>query len=246
MDKITDRDAYKDACIVIPIYKDNIINLLNNNEIDSINNTLSLMHNYDIYFLCNDKLNLIYYKKLKSKYQHNVYFKYYNFNTFSEYSKMCLDYNFYQMFESYKYMLICQTDAWIFKDELLYWCNKGYDYIGSPWLNDFYEENLKSEKINHIQKDNIRHYNGGFSLRNIKKFIYILSINNNIYSIYNMSEDLIISQVLTSYFKLPSYIDALNFSHEQTFSDNIYEKLRLPFGCHTEYTKNKLKEIYKI
>ena len=31
-------------------------------------------------------------------------------------------------------MLIYQLDAYVFKDELLNWANKGYDYIGAPWL----------------------------------------------------------------------------------------------------------------
>jgi hypothetical protein len=40
----------------------------------------------------------------------------------------------YREFSNYDYILFHEPDAFIFKDELLEWCHKGYDYIGAPWL----------------------------------------------------------------------------------------------------------------
>ena len=70
--------------------------------------------------------------------------------------------NFYKRFYSYDYMLIYQLDAYVFKDELEYWCKKGYDYIGAPWLK------LNKLKTMHEFADPPAVGNGGFSLRNIK------------------------------------------------------------------------------
>ena len=33
-------------------------------------------------------------------------------------------------------MLIYQLDAFVFQDDLAYWCQQNYDYIGAPWLRD--------------------------------------------------------------------------------------------------------------
>jgi hypothetical protein len=44
------------------------------------------------------------------------------------------------------------------------WCNEEYDYIGAPWL----EDKDGTIKLNGVG-------NGGFSLRNIEKFLYIFS-----------------------------------------------------------------------
>ena len=64
--------------------------------------------------------------------------------------------DFYRTFTNYKFILIHQLDAYVFKDELIDWCNKDYDYIGAPWA---YKN--KSGRIE------LRTGNGGFSLRKV-------------------------------------------------------------------------------
>ena len=59
------------------------------------------------------------------------------FANMSGYNHLMLDTDFYNRFRDYKYILIHQTDAFLFKPDLLYWCNKNYDYIGAPWLNPY-------------------------------------------------------------------------------------------------------------
>ncbi|MFR9592423.1 MAG: DUF5672 family protein, partial [Rikenellaceae bacterium] len=54
-------------------------------------------------------------------------------NGIAGYNRMMLSEEFYSIFSDYEYMLVCQTDAVVFRDELLEWCDKGYDYIGAPW-----------------------------------------------------------------------------------------------------------------
>jgi len=78
--------------------------------------------------------------------------------------------------DTYRYMLIHQTDCYVFKDELLDWASKGYDYIGGIWFEGF---------IGNPYLDAILWYpgNGGFSIRKVKSFVRLLSSKKPIKSI---------------------------------------------------------------
>lgn len=242
MEKITN----KDVCIVIPIYKDNINNPLLYDEVESIYHTIKLMYKYDIYFLCHPDLNISFYKRFEAD---NVYFKFFNYKTRDEYSNMCLNYEFYKMFSDYQYMLICQTDAYIFKDELLYWCNKGYDYIGAlalfseikpKWIGVFGDEN-----IGDIHSYKYPVLNGGFSLRNIQSMYNFCFKNKNKLKNETFNEDCVICWYHWNELNMPPLEDAIKFSAEnQTYAyyPKIYNKL--PFGCHTRKAKYKLINIF--
>lgn len=56
------------------------------------------------------------------------------FNGIEGYNRMMLSDEFYARFAQYEFVLIHQLDAFVFKDELLDWCARDYDYIGAPWL----------------------------------------------------------------------------------------------------------------
>lgn len=49
------------------------------------------------------------------------------------YNEMMMSEDFYSMFSDAEYILVCHTDAWIFRDELLGWCGTGYDVVAAPW-----------------------------------------------------------------------------------------------------------------
>ena len=74
-------------------------------------------------------------------------------------------------FKDYAYILICQTDAWVFRDELDYWCNQGYDYIGAPIYFP------RSEQ--HFMDIFFGVGNGGFSLRKITHCLRIVRHDRN-------------------------------------------------------------------
>ena len=84
------------------------------------------------------------------------------FKSVSSYSWLLLTPGFYQRFQDYEYMLIYQLDAWVFRDELDYWCEKEYDYIGAPFVL----------KWGHREKIIVG--NGGFSLRRICSMLRVL------------------------------------------------------------------------
>jgi hypothetical protein len=63
----------------------------------------------------------------------------------------------YDRYRRFEYILFYELDAFVFRDELEYWCDKGYSYIGAPWFEGLSE--AVSPRIVGVG-------NGGFSLRN--------------------------------------------------------------------------------
>ena len=221
----------KNKCIiVVPIYKHEF----NWDEYNSVNQLFKVLGQYDIIAFCPKSLDITYY-------QNNFNFKsYYEFwdSYFNEYpngyNSLLLQPGFYEQFSEYEYMLVYQPDCWVFRDELEYWCNKEYDYIGSPYLNT-------STDLDYF--DNCSIGNGGLSLRNINFFINICNkykyIADNLVNEKNnyIGEDHFIIMIrqynINLNIKLPIYTEALKFSWElnPSFSYQINDH-KLPFGCH--------------
>ncbi|WP_051296212.1 DUF5672 family protein [Eisenibacter elegans] len=172
------------------------------------------------------------------------------------YSKLLLSAFFYQTFAQYQYLLIYQLDAYVFKDELLYWCRQGYDYIGAPWLSP---ESITKNKLHYFQATystvkpirfikkrfnfsqgrKIFVGNGGFSLRNVKTHFKVCQSLRHI-GIYldtlEHNEDIIWSIYVPCYFpfyKIPHQEIALQFAFEELPQDAYkLNKDALPFGVH--------------
>ena len=82
------------------------------------------------------------------------------------YNRLLLRSDLYNLLREFEYILIYQLDCLVFRDDLLDWCRKGFDYIGSPW---FMDEN-KNETTSPITVGN-----GGLSLRKVSTAMQILS-----------------------------------------------------------------------
>jgi hypothetical protein len=182
------------------------------------------------------------------------------FNGIQGYNKLMLSPDFYQRFLDYEFILIHQLDAFVFRDELLKWCQKGYDYIGAPWLKrlanpDFVKEwktrlntryhifvnTLENGIPSDRQFDNMVG-NGGFSLRRVKK-LYDLSIKlaAQIQQYHKREEHQYHEDVFWSIevnrkwrrLKIPLYKTALLFSFENRLKQSfMHTRHKLPFGCH--------------
>lgn len=54
------------------------------------------------------------------------------------YNRMMINPAFYAMFERFSHLLVHEPDALVISDQLLYWCEKPFDYIGAPWFEGFH------------------------------------------------------------------------------------------------------------
>lgn len=154
------------VCVVVPVYKD--FKLLTNEELTSLHRLFKVLGEYEIFFAGPE--NLQYEPFLKEGQKQNVFitvkrFSNEYFNGVEGYNRLMISSLFYQRFKQFKYLLIYQLDAYVFRDELEYWCDKGYDYIGAPWSAMHYYLNNSLEGVG----------NGGFSLRKIKSAIKLLN-----------------------------------------------------------------------
>ena len=155
----------KNCVIVIPIYKD----VPARAECASIRQTFHVLGRHDIVFVTHKDCKLDEYEKIVSSEQGEMRTEFFDkgyFDSTAHYSDLCLSEEFYLRFRDYEYMLICQPDAWVFRDELDYWCSQGYDYIGAPIYFPFNKK--KFTRIFYGVG------NGGFSLRRIGHCLRII------------------------------------------------------------------------
>lgn len=152
-------------CIItIPIYKDP-----SKVEEASYRQCLKILGSHDICLLTFKELDTSIYERIADEYNVKVKFEFFDrmfFTSVSGYNDLCMSVDFYERFSIYEFLLIYQLDAWVFRDELDYWCEKNYDYIGAPI---FYAYNGKkfTQKFCGIG-------NGGFTLRKISHCIKML------------------------------------------------------------------------
>lgn len=233
-----------DIVVIIPIYKED----LTEDELISYIRTLKILKDYAIFLIHPDKLELKNYLKTEKRVYTKSFDKNY-FQNIKNYSSLMLSDNFYSSFSDYEYMLICQLDCYIFKDELLNWCNRGFDYVGAPWVLDYadflYELALKKHKFplkfrnkifRRVFKLTNNVGNGGLSLRKVnthiealKKYQYVAK------NWYPNLEDTFWSLYVSSYeksFKIPNYKTASAFSIETYPQYFIQFVDDIPFGCH--------------
>lgn len=151
---------------------------------------------------------------------------------------------FYQAFSTYEYILIYQLDAYVFRNELVSWCKKGYDYIGAPSIHLAEYDKLTDDQsqvfANALSSPSTRVvYNGGLSLRRIPAMLRYLSIYDFFYPKWKGNEDMLFSQEATRlkpmklFLKLPPWKEALSFAFEKSPSASyVINNQKLPFACH--------------
>jgi hypothetical protein len=169
-----------------------------------------------------------------------------HFTSLMAYSALCCMPEFYEPFLEYEYMLLYQLDCYVFRDQLLYWCEQGYDYIGAPWPD--YEHMTESRKwiarlpfIRWVLK---RAGQGGFSLRRVQTCHRVAArLARLTFLIQNYPEDVLwttIGSRLCWRFRLAGFSDALQFSFDASPAQcYLLNGDRLPFGCHGWHTQPK-------
>lgn len=83
-------------------------------------------------------------------------------------NRMGTDPAFYRMYREFEYILICHLDAWVFRDQLAYWMDSGYDFIGAPL---FLPANGNAHFLRRMAPFG---GNGGLSLRRVETCIRVL------------------------------------------------------------------------
>ncbi len=158
------------------------------------------------------------------------------------YNQLLISLDFYRRFAQYEHMLIYQLDAWVFRDELPYWCARKYDYLGAPGFYqpefDSLPANAASQFANALANRRLV-FNGGLSLRRVKAIIRYLKIYQTFYPAWKGNEDMLFSLEATRllpmkpFIKLPPWQEALRFAFEKSPAAS-YELTghQLPFGCH--------------
>lgn len=147
-----------DVIIIIPVYKAQITR----DEILSFERVCEILGNRKICLVTHSGCNCSVYEELASKFNVKLLREYFNsvyFDSIDGYNKLMLSGDFYKRFLEYEYMLIYQLDAYVFADQLDYWCDKEYDYIGAPWFTNY----LSADKGGKLWCVG----NGGLSLRKI-------------------------------------------------------------------------------
>lgn len=152
------------VAVVIPVYKSN----LSNAELLSIKQCIKVLSNYPIIFCGPYSLDISVYRSLFTDQERfaEQRFEDHFFTDIKGYNRLMLNVRFYQRFNRFEYILIYQPDAYVFRDELKYWCETGYDYIGAPWFEDWDRSGPQSAFYGVG--------NGGFSLRKVKSHIKVL------------------------------------------------------------------------
>ncbi|MEY3100565.1 MAG: hypothetical protein RIS63_1467 [Bacteroidota bacterium] len=248
MDKLS-----KASCVVlVPVHKWP----LTPQEHYSVDRTFRLLSpHYPCVLLLPERLSNVVSESL-SHWQHQVVSNKYLSSTKS-YSRMLMASWFYDLFISYEYMLLCQPDAMLISGDLAPWLDKGFSYVGAPWLKN---KPKKGEKPEYLGVGN-----GGFSLRRIADFRRVLRgwryLPNNhhfaphkllqplvwfkhrlLYAWnrpplqYHNNEDLFWGMIVPrhcEFFTLPTAEEALAFAFEAA-PEACYHHLGqvLPLGCH--------------
>jgi len=210
----------KDVCIVIPLYKE----VLDDGEIISLKHLIKFLGDYDKYFISPDNLSI----KLKGFLNKKFNRKY--FESVGSFIDLMNSKEFYESFRNYKYMMIYHLDCLVFSDQLLYWCNKGYDFIGAPWYK---------EVLDWVKQDSVG--NGGFCLKKIKSFLHVLDYVNP--KKVCKKDDIFWGIKVKRFFpdfRVAPPEEAVKFAFETApkfcFKKNNYQ---LPFGCHAWEKYNK-------
>lgn len=255
----------KDVKIVFPIYKSN----LDDFELRSVKRSVKILKDYTFSIICPQELTISEVENLFKGVDYEVIrFPSVYFQSIDSYNRLMLSEQFYKQYLDTKFILICQTDVFVFRDELDFWCTKNYDYIGAPWIGTpqrihnkafiYFGNKLKTfsgkkeKKYDHLFKVG----NGGFSLRNVKKHHEIVVKNKELINYYLLNkepenfhiEDVFFSlkvPTLDPNFAIPDWKEALNFCMDRKPELALkYNNGKLPFAVHG-FNKPKVKQFWE-
>ena len=239
--------------VVVPIYKEK----LGSQELLSLKNNVSVLKDYPVVILAPEGLDVSH--TMQQVPGCEVMFvsnQWLGANGIAGYNNMMLSTSFYEKFADCEYILICQTDAWIFRDDLKKWCSGEYDYVAAPWpkrkvyslplISQFLwlRKKLLSKEGKIMRQDYFNKIgNGGLSLRKVSSFIQASIKYKERADIFKQNRGMLHNEdwfwaLVPKEFTYPSFNEALEFSFD-THPDLCIGMTngKLPFGCHGWYKK---------
>ena len=247
----------RQVAVVIPLYRSTVSPV----EAFALHNNHFVLRRYPIIVIHPEGMDL---SELKERYPRFSYrpFAPKHFATLQAYNSLMLSEEFYAAFTDFDYILIAQEDAYVIKDNLSQWCNKGYDYIGAPWVERSvyqrfplnwwmrYDQQRKHRRGLRCRQDLFGHVgNGGLSLRRVQLCLKALREKQDVLLPYReiakpfYAED-IFWALENPDFKRPSWQEALLFAFDKD-PDYCYKLTggQLPFGCHAAF-KGKMRRFW--
>ncbi|MBQ0049923.1 MAG: glycosyltransferase [Bacteroidales bacterium] len=164
--KTTDDTPQPSCVVVIPVYKPQPSAL----ELLSFRQNLKVLHRHPICIVSHQDCDLSVYADEAARLGVHVFYRYFSqayFTSVADYNRLMLSPSFYKLFATYQYVLICQLDALVFRDELDDWCARGYDYIGAP-IHFRHPDGSVSHRVWGVG-------NGGLSLRRVAYCLDLLA-----------------------------------------------------------------------
>jgi hypothetical protein len=151
--------------VVIPVHS----SLLSSAQLASLQQAREVLGAYPIVLVCPDSLDVAVFRRIDDGLSYER-FPDDCFASFRAHQRMMISSAFYDRFRRYSHLLVYHLDAWVFRDELLDWCEQPYDYIGAPWRSGF--DCLGLPEFRYAG-------NGGFSLRRVEAFARTLTMFDN-------------------------------------------------------------------
>jgi len=190
--------------IVTPVHKSEA----SRSEILRLKISLSNNPKVDHYFVIPQSLNTT---SLEKNFPDSKFIKFEdsNFESIQSYNLLLLSRKFYEAFEEFENILICQLDA-ILIDDIQKISKTNRVYTGAPWINPYLVFSMrsvvvvKSSSLFRFLPGKISVGNGGLSFRNIRSFINILdqSQNDRVWNFFKSGktgEDLVFSYLFKKY-----------------------------------------------
>lgn len=87
-----------------------------------------------------------------------------HFGSAAKHNRMLYLPDFWEKFADYEYVLMYHLDALVFSDRLLEWCDRGFDFIGAPFIHCADSPWVSTDRVG----------NGGFALYRVPSVIKVL------------------------------------------------------------------------
>lgn len=257
-------DSKKKVTVVIPVYKQT----LTPDERTSLKSIVTTLGNHPIVIVKPEGLDLTSIRDEFGGWREECFDPDF-FRGIKGYNRLMMSEEFYGRFSDSEYILIAQLDTLIFSDSLGEWCDKGYDYVGAPWIvrslyDHWFMKFCSAIKrsycniFNHPngQMTNNKVGNGGLSLRKVQSHLEAVKKLQSVVKDWTenphkprhlFNEDVFFSVEVNRRglsFRYPDYMEALGFSFDKhpCYCYNLTGQ-KLPMGCHG-WSKKRMRKFW--